>query len=193
MVDNCYVKYSLYTDTLTVEDIPPWEKLSRLAEIRNDRVQHEIRERITELPWNEFPIFLKSVFEKVPWVRGFRIRKMSRDDGVDFEAKYVTDTIPESPLIGQAKHWKAKAGSDTIRNFIGSVEIHPRVKRAFGMFVSTSGFTDDALETLEKCRFQILQFDAINLATLMLKYGIGVRKFSIDGVDLQASFWEELE
>ena len=144
------MKLNAFTSELTIEFIPYWTFLERAAELRNRNIAFETIARIRALSPHEFEKLLADVFSRIPWARNVSVGKISRDGGIDFQGKYVDSQSGLAMLLlGQAKHWKAKVGSEPIRTFIGSMAVKARLHKLVGVYVATNGFTEDALEAIE--------------------------------------------
>lgn len=90
----------------------------------------------------------------------------------------------------QAKHWTKKVGAPEIRDFIGALVIHNSSK---GIFLTTSDFTEEALQTKQKSNHSIILVNGVELAELMIRYNLGVyttEKFEIKRID--TDFFEDL-
>ena len=74
-------------------------------------------------------------------------------------------------------------GSDSIRNFAGSLNYHQASK---GLFFTTSSFTASAIETAQRVPQRIVLVNGTTLAKLMIANGVGrnaKKKISIMKID----------
>ncbi len=71
----------------------------------------------------------------------------------------------------QAKKWEQYVCRPEIQKFAGSLE-SGRAKK--GVFITTSGFSSDAQDYVERIEKRIVLIDGPRLAQLMIDYGIGV-------------------
>ena len=96
----------------------------------------------------------------------------SGDDGVD--GVIDQDPLGLDRVYVQAKRYQSenKIGSSAIRDFFGSLDMHKATK---GLFVTTSGFTQAAIDTVEKLGKRIVLIDGSELARLMISYNVGCR------------------
>ena len=91
---------------------------------------------------------------------------MERVDGIIKQDKLGLDAI-----YVQAKRWKDVVGSPEIMKFSGSLT----KKHAHrGVFITTSGFTKDALDFVEAMPQRIVLMDGKQLASLMIEHNVGV-------------------
>lgn len=89
-------------------------------------------------------------------------------DGIINEDKLGLDVI-----YIQAKRWENVVGSKEIRNFIGSLVGRNASK---GVFITTSGFTKDAIESAKNIPHKVILIDGEKLVQLMIENNVGVSK-----------------
>jgi restriction endonuclease Mrr len=188
------VRYSAYSDSLVAELTPDWGQIERAIDIRTQDLQRQLRETITFLSPAAFTQFLANLFSRVTWATQVSITKLTHDGGIDFSGFYLYPDKEKARLFGQAKHWKDKhVGSPEIRNFIGSVVASARGKPCVGVFVSTGGFTSEAiLDIRENAPFKLLKFDSSDLVKLMTDFKVGVKSAKFEVEMLDDSFWNEI-
>ena len=100
----------------------------------------------------------------------------SGDDGVD--GVIDQDPLGLDRVYIQAKRYQPQnnIGPGAIRDFFGSLDMH---KASKGLFVTTSGFSSSAIETVEKLGKRIVLIDGRALAQLMIRYSVGCRSEEI--------------
>lgn len=115
----------------------------------------------------------------------------SGDDGVD--GVIDEDALGLDRVFVQAKRYAA--GNDVspsaIREFSGSLDLK---KASKGLFVTTSAFSKAARETAEQLRSRIVLIDGEQLASLMIRFGVGCRV--VDRIEikrLDEDFFEDLD
>lgn len=114
----------------------------------------------------------------------------SGDGGIDGMIRL--DALGLTSVCIQAKRYADdnKVGEPEIRTFIGSLD---RQGASLGVFITTSSFQPNAISTAEGFRHgKIVLVDGIKLTSLMLNYGVGVRKtreFTLYEID--DAFFEE--
>ena len=92
------------------------------------------------------------------------------DEGVD--GVISEDRLGLSRIYVQAKRWGNKyVGHAEIRNFSGALDLKHAEK---GVFITTSGFTKDAYEGVERSSKRIILIDGSQLAKLMIECDAGV-------------------
>jgi restriction system protein len=87
-------------------------------------------------------------------------------DGIIDEDRLGLDTI-----YIQAKKWKESIGRPEIQKFVGALA-GKRAKR--GIFITTSGFTPDAIKYASEIDAKVILIDGKKLADFMIDYNIGV-------------------
>lgn len=87
-------------------------------------------------------------------------------DGIIKEDKLGLDVI-----YIQAKRWENTVGRPVVQAFAGSLEGHHARK---GIFITTSGFSKEAEEYVDKIEKKIVLIDGTTLASLMLDHRVGV-------------------
>ncbi len=95
----------------------------------------------------------------------------SGDGGIDGIIK--EDKLGLDVIYIQAKRWEGVVGSKEIRNFVGSLVGQKANK---GVFITTSGFTKDALEYVKTITHKVILIDGEMLTQLMIENNIGVSK-----------------
>jgi restriction system protein len=99
-------------------------------------------------------------------------------DGIINEDKLGLDMI-----CVQAKRWKGCVGRPNVQEFAGSMEAH-RAKK--GVMITTSTFSREARDFVERIERKIVLIDGQQLAQLMIDYDVGVatsRTYTIKKVD----------
>lgn len=103
------------------------------------------------------------------------------DDGIDGIIK--EDKLGLDVVYIQAKRWEATVGRPTVQEFAGSLEGHRARK---GVLITTSKFSRDAKEYIERIEKKIVLLDGEQLTQLMIDHGIGVAdvvNYSVKKVD----------
>src|SRR5690349_1485136 len=87
-------------------------------------------------------------------------------DGIINEDKLGLDII-----CVQAKRWRDSVGRPVVQAFAGSMEAH-RAKK--GVLITTSAFSRDARDFVDRIERKIVLIDGQQLAKLMIEYDVGV-------------------
>ncbi len=105
----------------------------------------------------------------------------SGDGGIDGIIK--EDKLGLDIIYIQAKRWEGAVGSKEIRNFVGALAGQKANK---GVFITTSNFTKDAVDYVQKVQQKVILIDGQTLAQLMIDYDIGVsleKSYQVKRVD----------
>ncbi|MFC4076169.1 restriction endonuclease [Salinithrix halophila] len=97
----------------------------------------------------------------------------SGDEGVDGIIK--EDKLGLDAIYIQAKRWNGTVGRPEIQKFAGSLIGQGAHK---GVFITTSRFTDGALEYVERIDRKIVLIDGEQLVEYMVDYDIGVNEYA---------------
>ncbi len=93
----------------------------------------------------------------------------SGDGGIDGVIK--EDRLGLEAIYIQAKRWDRPVGRPEVQSFVGALQVHRARK---GVFLTTSTFTREAREYVERVDGRIVLVDGKGLAELMFEYGVGV-------------------
>jgi len=111
----------------------------------------------------------------------------SGDGGIDGIIK--EDKLGLDIIYIQAKRWENVVGSKEVRNFVGSLVGRHANK---GIFITTSGFTRDALDYVKTIPQKVILIDGETLANLMIENDVGVSKItSYDIKKIDSDYFEE--
>jgi restriction system protein len=105
----------------------------------------------------------------------------SHDGGID--GIINEDKLGLDMICLQAKRWKDCVGRPVVQAFAGSMEAH-RAKK--GVLITTSSFSRDAHDFVDRIERKIVLIDGQQLAQLMIDYNVGVatsRTYTIKKID----------
>ncbi|KYG32256.1 restriction endonuclease [Alkalihalobacillus trypoxylicola] len=111
------------------------------------------------------------------------------DDGVDAIIK--EDKLGLDVIYVQAKRWNNPVGRPDIQAFTGSLEGKNARK---GVFITTSKFTKEAKEFINRIQKKIVLIDGEQLGSYMLEFNVGVsqeRKYIVKKIDSDYFEFEE--
>lgn len=109
------------------------------------------------------------------------VRGRSGDEGIDGIIK--EDKLGLDAIYIQAKKWEDNVGRPEIQKFAGAL-LGQKAKK--GIFITTSGFSREALEFVKTIDSRIVLIDGIKLAELMMEFDLGVntvREIKIKKID----------
>ncbi len=116
-----------------------------------------------------------------------KVTRATGDGGID--GIINEDRLGLDVIYLQAKRWEANVGRPEIQKFAGSLE-GERARK--GVFITTSSFSADARDYVNRIDKRIVLIDGARLADLMIEHGVGVtldRQPAIPKLDLD--FFEE--
>ncbi len=152
----------------------PEEAIEIAYKIHKQTLVDEILERVRGCSWQFFELLVKDVLvaigygdihEEMPLRRGLA------DEGIDGIIK--EDKLGLDIICLQAKKWEQTVGRPEIQKFAGSIESSRASK---GVFITTSSFSKEAKEYVEKIAKRIVLVDGRKFAELMIDHDIGVSK-----------------
>lgn len=135
----------------------------------------DLLERILTAP----PAFFERLVIKLLTAMGYggstteaaRALGKSGDGGVD--GVIDQDPLGLDRIYVQAKRYGDNpVGPGAIRDFFGALDAF---KAAKGLFITTSSFTESARETARTLSKRIVLIDGVELAKMMIRYGVGCR------------------
>jgi restriction system protein len=106
----------------------------------------------------------------------------SGDAGIDGVIKQ--DRLGLDAVYVQAKRWEAQVGRPLVQGFAGSLDGRQATK---GVMITTSSFSADAKDFVERIAKRIILIDGETLAQYMIEFGVGVataRTYDVKRVDL---------
>ncbi|BET68424.1 restriction endonuclease [Opitutales bacterium ASA1] len=98
-----------------------------------------------------------------------RVTKRSNDEGID--GVINEDRLGLDVVYVQAKRWQGLVGRKEIQSFVGALAGKQATK---GIFITTSGFTGNAVEYAGLVSQKVVLIDGPRLADLMIEHNIGV-------------------
>ncbi|EHQ59876.1 restriction endonuclease [Paenibacillus dendritiformis C454] len=98
----------------------------------------------------------------------------SRDGGIDGIIK--EDRLGLDMIYIQAKRWEGVVGRPEIQKFVGALQGQKARK---GVFITTSGFTKEAVEYVTFIDNKVVLIDGEQLTQLMIDYNLGVSTVAV--------------
>lgn len=176
---------------VTSDGRTPDEILNAAYEEINAALADELLARLQESD----PAFFEDIIVRLLLKMGYgydatagRVIGQAGDDGVD--GVINLDQLGVDQVYVQAKRYASQntIGSGAMRDFYGALGMKDVTK---GIFVTTSGFSEDARRTAEKLGARIVLVDGIQLSKLMIAHEVGCRvKRSYQIAELDESFFE---
>jgi restriction system protein len=154
----------------------PEEALERAARQLHGALEGDVLDRVREAA----PEFLERLVVDLLIAIGYgggdaergRVTGRSGDGGIDGTIR--EDALGLDEVYLQAKRYAGTTvGKGDLQNFAGAIDAANTTK---GVFVTTAGFTKSAKDYVAKSPKRIVLIDGEELARLMVKHNIGVRR-----------------
>lgn len=159
------------------------------------RIQAEVTSELLRRLRDQQPEFLEQSVLDVLVAMGYggveqRAQRIggSGDGGVD--GVIDQDPLGLARIYVQAKRYAAEQGigRPQIQGFVGALHGH---QASQGVFITTTYFTKDVLDYAQSVSASVILIDGARLASLMIKYGVGVqnvRAYTV--VELDEDYFE---
>lgn len=157
-------------------------------------IEGELLERLQSesFPWQTFEHLVVDLLHAMGYggsdPTGLRVTKMTGDEGID--GVIDEDTLGLDAVYIQAKNYGPghKVGRPDLQKFAGSLEGARATK---GVFITTSSFSEEARQFVEKISRRIVLIDGKVLARHMYDHGVGVRtRRSLDVNNIDDAYFE---
>jgi len=184
-------EWNMFRRKLFITRLPDLIDCERIAELYEKSTPEELRTRICRLTGVQFESFLRSLLSSDSRLTNISITRVSHDGGIDFKGSLVQGLL-QLPLIGQAKQTKAAVTAGLARDFVGALDTSGEPKSVVGLYVSTGGFTEPAVEAFKRSRFHIMTWSLDEVASRAVEYGVGAQRKNLQFLLLDETFWDEL-
>lgn len=161
-------------------DLTPDEALREAHTQINDSLATDLLDRVR----NASPTMFESLLVDLFIAMGYggskkdagRTLGRTGDDGVD--GVIDQDQLGVDQIYLQAKRYAKgnNVGAGAIRDFFGALSLKRATK---GIFVTTSAFSESAINTANGLGNRIVLIDGVQLSRLMLRYSIGCRDMEV--------------
>jgi restriction system protein len=151
----------------------PEEQLANAYKVLRDSLANDILETVKKAS----PTFFEELVVDLLVAMGYggsvedagRAVGKAGDGGIDGIIK--EDKLGLDVVYVQAKRWSNSVGRPVVQAFAGSLE---GVRARKGVLITTSFFSQDALEYVQKIEKRIVLIDGKQLADLMIDHDVGV-------------------
>lgn len=116
-----------------------------------------------------------------------QVTKRSGDEGID--GVINEDRLGLDVIYVQAKRWKSTVGRPDVQGFVGALAGRQANK---GVFITTSNFSQEAIQFAKNISQKVILIDGSRLAELMIEHNVGVsttQTFTIKRID--SDYFEE--
>jgi restriction system protein len=147
----------------TVNVVDPIKDEADLLKDVQGRSHEFIKDRISKLDWEQMQVLVAGLLRAMGYKT--RISPMGADRGKDIMASPDGFGFESPRIVVEVKHRKGAMGANDIRSFVGG-----RHKDDKGLYVSTGGFTKEALYEAERSSIPLTLMDADVLAATVAEY-----------------------
>jgi restriction system protein len=163
-------------ESITEKTQTPEELLANAYKVLRDSLANDVLEAVKKAS----PTFFEELVIDLLVAMGYggsvedagRAVGKSGDGGIDGIIK--EDKLGLDVVYVQAKRWSSSVGRPVVQAFAGSLE---GVRARKGVLITTSHFSQDALDYVQKIEKRIVLIGGTQLADLMIDHDIGVNVF----------------
>ncbi len=175
--------------TEEIHEVLPTETPEEEIQSSYTKIRAQLAEELLQAIADSSPAFFERLVVQLLVAMGYggsfddaaQATKMSGDEGIDGIIK--EDKLGLDIIYIQAKRWAGTVGRPEIQKFVGALSGKKANK---GVFITTSGFSNDAMNYAESTDKKIILIDGRLLADYMIDYDIGVslvKKYEIKKID----------
>jgi len=179
------------TKPLPVSDLTPEEAIDQAVE----EVESNLRSELLVHLGSVDPYRFEQVVIDLLFAMGYggsrkeaaQVTKRSNDEGID--GIINEDRLGLDVIYVQAKRWQSVVGRKEIQSFVGALAGKQANK---GVFITTSGFTQNAVEFADNVQQKVVLIDGERLSDLMVEHDVGVstsRTIAVKTID--TDYFEE--
>lgn len=164
---------AISTESVSESDATPEETIESIQKSIQDALRLELLERIKKVSPSFFELIVIDLLVAMGY--GGSISEAASalggtaDGGVDGVIR--EDRLGLDSIYVQAKRWEGSVGRPVVQAFVGSLE-GLRAKK--GIIITTSDFTQPAIEYVENIEKRVALIDGNELVDLMIEHEIGV-------------------
>lgn len=157
--------------------------------MQEQRAKEQLLEQALSISPGQFEQLCRILIKQSEKTEELELTPRSGDDGIDVHAVIDRDLF-QARLGVQAKRNKEDnvVSSDTIRTFKGSLS---EGNYHVGTFITTSSFTDPAIESAETGHIRLI--DGEEITKIMLESQIGIIQKEDNNFEIDWDFWEIFE
>jgi len=161
------------------EELTPDEEIEEIFKKRHGMLEQDLLDRLTKIKPSDFERVVIDTLLSLGYGKNFeelsKILGQPNDKGIDGEIPL--DKLGLEKIYIQAKRYSQdnSVSSNEIRDFIGALTTRANARK--GVFITTSKFTKDAIETAKRdTNHSIILIDGLELAKLMIEYNVGIKE-----------------
>jgi len=178
------------------EELTPDEKIEEIFNEHQDMLTQDLLNYLTTIKPSDFERVVIDTLLLLGYGRNFEelAKKLGQPNDQGIDGEIPLDKLGLEKIYLQAKRYSKDhlVTASDIRDFIGALSI--RVNARKGVFITTSEFTKEAIETVKKdTNHSIILIDGLELVKLMIEYNVGVREIKEYRIkELDKEYFESL-
>ena len=162
-------------ELVSYEKLDPYERLEENYISLKDSILSDLLDRVKEIDSRSFEQLILNLLQRVGYGgsdgAGIKHIGKSGDEGIDGEIKQ--DRLGLDRVYMQAKRYKeSTVGRPEIQKFVGTLSSKKSKK---GLFITTSMFSKEAQEYIERIDFRLVLIDGQKLVELLYEHNLGVK------------------
>lgn len=183
-----FKNYRREKEPVITADLTPEEILESSYQDLRNKLAHELLERVKLCT----PEFFEKLVINLLVAMGYGGSRVEAGERVGRSGDGGIDGIIKEDKLGldvvniQAKRWQNSVGRPEVQAFVGSLVGH-RAKK--GVFITTSKFTDNAIDYVSRIEQKVVLIDGEQLAQLMIDHNVGVyedSQYIVKKIDLDS-------
>lgn len=169
------------TPAASIKDEADEPSADSLAEIDTQAVER-IKDRVNELGWDEMQQLVAGILRAMGYKT--QVSPPGSDRGKDIVASPDGFGFEHPRIVVEVKHRKGQMGSQDIRSFLGG-----RHKDDRGLYVSTGGFTKDALYEADRASIPLAMWTLDHLVRALIEHYDGTDAETKRIMPLKRLYW----
>lgn len=162
-------------DLVSYEKLDPYERLEKNYISLKDSVLSDLLDRVKEIDPKSFEELILNLLQRIGYGgsdgEGIKHTGKSGDEGIDGEIKQ--DHLGLDRIYMQAKRYKESVvGRPEIQKFVGTLSSKKSKK---GLFITTSRFSKEAQDYIEKIDSRLVLIDGQKFVELLYEHNLGVK------------------
>ncbi|WP_439236282.1 restriction endonuclease [Lonepinella koalarum] len=145
----------------------------------NEDWKNELKKRLFSMPSQKFEIFCRALVKAMGVdIDDTKGQSLTRDGGIDGYGYIVSDDFRTSRVAIQAKRWNEnqKVRLADVDQFVGAMMFN---RAEFGIFITTTDFTRDAIERSRTSEKAITLINGDKIIELVEKYQLYIKKITV--------------
>jgi len=171
------------------EPLSPTERIDGAIEELNQSLAAELLDTISRGSPAFFEQLVLDVLQKMGYGTSSAIEHTGKSGDGGIDGIITLDRLGLEKVYIQAKRWQGSVGRPEIQGFFGALASRRATK---GVFITTSRFTNEAVEFASQASDSLVLVDGAHLTRLMVEFEVGVSvERTIKLCHLDSDYFEE--